>query len=80
MVIIANYADDIARRVSQTMEAAGISVARLSELTGIPASTMASRLSGAREFTFRELSLIANALDVSPSSLTPSDFAAKAVA
>ncbi len=80
MVTIANYADELGGRVRLAMEAAEVSAARLCELTGIPRSTLTGRLSGAREFSFRELALIADALDVPPSSLTPEDFSISEVA
>jgi transcriptional regulator with XRE-family HTH domain len=75
MVFVGNYMDGIARLVAEAMEGR-MSQAELAEATGIPQSTLQGRLTGAREFTFRELALIAAALEVPPSSLIPEEFTA----
>jgi lambda repressor-like predicted transcriptional regulator len=72
------YAGDITRRVRAAIKTTGMTVPALARVTGIPELTLRSRLTGAREFGFSEIALIARALDVLPSELTPDDFKAEA--
>lgn len=73
-------AEEVARNVSQAIVTKGRTKLHIAEVTGIPYSTLSRKLLGRSEFTFTELALVAEALDVSPSSLIPQTFALKASA
>lgn len=70
-------AEEVARYVSQAIVTKGLTKQHIAEVTGIPYSTLSRKLLGRTEFTFTELALVADALNVSPSSLIPSAFALK---
>ena len=73
MVDTFTYAGDIAKRIAKCISDSALSVPQLSGQTGIPEATLRSRLSGAREFTFTEIALLANALGVKPTNLLPKE-------
>ena len=73
-------AEEVARNVSQAIVTKGLTKQRVAEVTGIPYSTLSRKLLGRSEFTFTELAVVAEALNVSPSSLIPDAFTLKASA
>lgn len=69
-------AERIAQIVSQAIITAGKSKSSVAEATGIPYSTLGRKLLGRTEFTITDLITIAEALEIHPSRLIPSDFLA----
>lgn len=53
----------LARIVSQAITLSGIPLTRIAQKTNIPYSTLYRKLNGGGDFTFAELSAIANVID-----------------
>lgn len=64
---------EVAHKITNALIIKGISVHRLSEETGITYPTLRRSLKGQRSLTFNEFGRIAQALEVRPSHLLPSE-------
>jgi len=64
-----NYANAVAKAVSEAIKAGGKTQVGISEKTGIPRATLARRLSGLTPFTVAELAAIATVLEIPLTSL-----------
>lgn len=67
-------AQEVADKVAAAILRAGASKSSVASSAGIPSTTFGRKINGHVEFTFGELLRIAEALGVSPSTLTPSAF------
>lgn len=61
----------VTRRVRETLEAAGMSAAKMAETAGWTQSYMARRMSGAVPFSAVDLIVISNVLHIDPTRLLP---------
>lgn len=68
-----NTDQQLAAKITNALIIKGISVLRLADETGIAYPTLRRSLKGQRSLTFNEFGLIAQALDVQPSHLLPSE-------
>ena len=68
-----NTDHQIAAKITNALIVKGISVLRLADDTGITYPTLRRSLKGQRSLTFNEFGLIAQALEVQPSQLLPSE-------
>ncbi|MGU3423999.1 helix-turn-helix domain-containing protein [Microbacterium paraoxydans] len=78
--MINSVASEVGSVVDSAIKAAGRTKVSVSEESGIPYPTLNRKVAGKSEFSFTELLLIAECLDVSPSIFVPSPFAPLAVA
>ena len=76
MLDTTSYDAQVAKRVGSIMDEKKISTLALSEKSGIPRSTLQSRLTGQASFSVRQLRAVAEVLGVKPSSLWPAEDAA----
>ena len=71
---------ETAELVNAAIEKSGRYKTELSEETGIPYATLNRKLAGKGEFRLSELLLLAEALEVHPSTFTPHAFAKEVAA
>lgn len=78
--MINSVASEVGSIVESAIKSAGRTKVSVSEETGIPYPTLNRKVAGKSEFSFTELLLIAECLQVSPAEFVPSQFARMAVA
>lgn len=78
--MINSVASEVGSVVESAIKTAGRTKVSVSDETGIPYPTLNRKCAGKSEFSFTDLLLIAECLDVSPSLFVPSRFAPMAVA
>jgi len=60
-----------AEAIKSALETTGVKKTHIAEVTGIPYSTLNRKLAGKADFTLGDILAIAEALGVSPATLTP---------
>lgn len=73
-------ASEVGSAVDAAIKTAGRTKVSVSDESGIPYPTLNRKVAGKSEFSFTELLLIAECLEVSPAAFVPSAFAPMAVA
>jgi transcriptional regulator with XRE-family HTH domain len=71
---------EIGNRIANALIIRGTNVKALSDVTGISYPTLRRSLTGGRSLTIRELTSIADAINVSPSALLPDTITARSAA
>ncbi|MBG6083281.1 helix-turn-helix domain-containing protein [Zhihengliuella flava] len=72
--LIAAITEWTAHAVQAEIDRSGMTKVAVSDETGIPYPTLNRKLAAKTEFSFRELLLLAEALNVEPSTFTPPAF------
>lgn len=67
-------AQEVADKVAAAILRAEVSKASVASSAGIPTTTFSRKINGHVEFTFGELVRLADALNVTPSTFTPTAF------
>lgn len=78
--MINSVASEVGSIVDSAIKSAGRTKVSVSDESGIPYPTLNRKVAGKSEFSFTELLLIAECLDVPPSMFVPSPFTRMAVA